>query len=58
MSDKILYCGCFNKENVYKKYSSDKDAIDALKKLAIKKYAKLTDITKKMGGKWMRISWS
>ena len=45
-------------ENVYRCYSSDIKAITAFKKLAIKRYANLTDITKKVEGKWTRIRWT
>lgn len=54
----ILYCGCLNNENVYRYYTSDAKAIAGLKKLAITRYAKLTDITKKQDNKWMRIRWA
>lgn len=54
----ILYCGCINNENVYRYYTSDVKAIAGLKKLAITRYAKLTDITKKEDKHWSRIRWS
>ena len=53
----ILYCGCISNENTYRYFSSDKKAIAGFKMLAIKRYAKLTDITKKVEGKWTRIRW-
>ena len=51
----ILYCACMNNENIYRKYTSDKKAISSFKLMAIKRYAKLTDITKKVDNKWTRI---
>lgn len=53
-----LYCACMNNENIYRHYPNDRKAISAFKLIAIKKYAKLTDITKKVENKWTRIRWS
>ena len=55
---KILYCGCFNNENLYRYFIDDTQAVKELKKLAIKRHANLTDITKKQEGKWTRIRWA
>ena len=54
----ILYCGCMSNENTYRYFSSDKKAIAGFKMLAIKRYAKLTDITKKEDNHWSRIRWT
>lgn len=53
-----LYCACMNNENIYRHYPNDKKAISAFKLIAIKKYAKLTDITKKENNHWSRIRWT
>ena len=52
------YCGCINKENVYRNYSSNRKAISAYKMLAIKRNAIVTDISVKLDGHWSKIRWS
>lgn len=51
-----LYCASLNKQNTYRKYKDDKTAIQRFKLLAIKRYANLTEISKKLdNGQWSKI---
>lgn len=58
MSKYTVYCGCMNNENIYRNYANHKQAINGFKKLAIKKYANLTDITVKGKKGWTPIEWT
>ena len=54
----MIYCACINKELLYRNYRNDIVAVKKFKLIAIKRYSKLTDISKILNNnQWSRIEW-